>query len=177
MKVPLTVCDHIERAALVYGDRVGVVDEPDQPAPTLDKLTYRNLHERAGALSAGLDALGVPAGGRVAVVSQNAARLLTVLYGAPAWGRVAVPINFRLQADEVEYIVEHSGADVLLVDPELDESLAHVRARHRFVIGAESDDVLYRFDAEPRPWAASTRTRPPRSTTRAAPPLDPREWR
>jgi len=32
MKVPMTVLDHIERAELVYGDRVAVVDEPDQPA-------------------------------------------------------------------------------------------------------------------------------------------------
>ncbi len=152
MKVALTVCDHIERAALVYGEREGVVDEPVQPAPPLDGLTYRHLYERSRALSGGLEALGVPRGGRVAVVSQNAARLLTVLYGAPAWGRVAVPINFRLQADEVEYIVEHCGADVLLIDPELDEALAHVTARHRFVIGAESDAILYRFDAEPSPW-------------------------
>ncbi|MFM8303716.1 MAG: AMP-binding protein, partial [Actinomycetota bacterium] len=50
------------------------------------------------------------------------------------------------------YIVEHSGARVLLVDPELDEALAGVTAPHRFVIGAESDEVLYRFGVEPTPW-------------------------
>ena len=36
------------------------------------------------------------------------------------WGRILVPINFRLAPAEVEYIVEHSGASVLLVDPELE---------------------------------------------------------
>ncbi|MFN7150257.1 MAG: AMP-binding protein, partial [Microthrixaceae bacterium] len=96
MQVPLTIRDHLERAALVYGDRVGIVDEPDQPAPPLEGLTYRALAERARALAAGLESLGVPQGGRVAVVSQNSARLLTALFGAPAYGRVAVPINFRL---------------------------------------------------------------------------------
>ena len=47
-----------------------------------------------------------------------------------------MPVNFRLSADEVGYIVEHSGASVLLVDPELDEALAGVTCKHRFVIGA-----------------------------------------
>ena len=63
-----------------------------------------------------------------------------------------MPINFRLNADEVGYIVEHSGASVLLVDPELDEALAGVTAKRRFVIGAESDAELYRFGVEPEPW-------------------------
>ena len=48
---------------------------------------------------------------------------------------------------------EHSGADVLIVDPELDESLKSVTTKHRFVIGEESDSILYRYGVEPRPWA------------------------
>jgi acyl-CoA synthetase (AMP-forming)/AMP-acid ligase II len=114
--------------------------------------TYAEVHRRAAALAVGLDDLGVPVGGRVAIVSQNAARLLSVLYGVPAWGRVAVPINFRLQAEEVQYIVDHSGAEVLLVDPELDESLKEVEASHRFVISAETDRRLYLYDRQPAPW-------------------------
>ena len=152
MKVPLTVLDHIERAELVYGDRIGVVDEPDQPAPSWGELTYARMAELARAQSAGLDALGVGSGERVAVVSHNSARLLTSFFGVSAYGRVLVPVNFRLAADEVSYIVEHSGASVLIVDPELDESLAGVTAPHRFVIGAEADELLYRFGVEPVPW-------------------------
>jgi len=56
-------------------------------------------------------------------------------------------------AAEVDYIVQHSGARVLLVDPELDDALADVKAEHRLVIGAESDERLYRFGAEPQPVA------------------------
>ena len=63
-------------------------------------------------------------------------------------------MNFRLSAHEVGYIVEHSGASVLLVDPELDDALADVTAQHRFVIGDESDAVLYRFGETPQPWDA-----------------------
>jgi acyl-CoA synthetase (AMP-forming)/AMP-acid ligase II len=152
MKVPLTVADYLRRAELLYPDRVGVVDESDQPAASWGSLTYRELAERARAQAAGLDELGVAQGDRVAIVSQNSARLLSSFYGVSASGRILVPVNFRLNADEVAYIVEHSGASVLLVDPELEESLAGVTAKHRFVMGEASDAELYRHGVEPEPW-------------------------
>ena len=152
MRVPLTVLDFIERAELVYGDRIGVVDEPDQPAESLGEMHWREVARLARAQAAGLDALGVGAGERVAIVSHNSARLLTSFFGVSAYGRVLVPINFRLNAEEIGYIVEHSGASVLLVDPELDEALAGVTAKHRFVIGKAADDALLRYDTEPEPW-------------------------
>jgi len=152
MRVPLTVSDFIERAELIYGDRIGVVDEPDQPAPSLGEMTWRDVARFARAQAAGLDALGVPHGERVAIVSHNSARLLTSFFGISGYGRVLVPINFRLNAEEVAYIVEHSGASVLLVDPELESALAGVEAKHRFVIGKEADDALLRYDTEPEPW-------------------------
>ncbi|WP_222267072.1 AMP-binding protein [Modestobacter marinus] len=153
MRVPLTTRDFLDRAELVYGDRVGVVDEPAQPAPSLGELTYREVARRARAVQAGLDGLGVGEGERVAVVSHNSARLLELLFGVPSSGRVLVPINFRLQPEEVRYIVEHSGAQVLVVDPELQPLLSGVGAKHRFVVGEEYESGLLRFDAEPAPWA------------------------
>jgi len=154
MRVPLTIADFLERAALVYPDRTGVVDEPDQPAASWGELTYGRVAELARAQAAALDALGIARGERVAVVSHNAARLLVSFYGVAGWGRVLVPVNFRLSTDEVRYIVEHSGASVLLVDPELDEALAGVECKHRLVLGAETDGSIWPSDAaEPEPWA------------------------
>src|SRR3712207_2247970 len=152
MRVPLTTRDFLDRAELVYGDRVGVVDEPTQPAPSLGAVSYREVARRGRALQAGLDALGVGEAERVAIVSHNSARLLELLLAVPSSGRVAVPINFRLQPEEVEYIVGHSGARVLLVDPELETSLKGVQAEHRFGTGEEYEQLLA-FDTEPRPWA------------------------
>jgi acyl-CoA synthetase (AMP-forming)/AMP-acid ligase II len=160
MRVPLTIADHLERAALVYPDRVGVVDEPDQPAASWGELTYGRVAELARAQAAALDGLGIGRGERVAIVSHNAARLLVSFFGVSAWGRVLVPVNFRLAPEEVHYIVEHSGASALLVDPELDASLAGVTAKHRFVLGAGTDGALWpgagdggAASAEPEPWA------------------------
>jgi len=152
MKVPLTVNDFLERAALVYGDRVGLVDEPDQPAESLGELTYRRVNELARAQAAALDELGIGPGERVAIVSHNAARLFVSFFGVSGYGRILVPVNFRLNADEISYIVDHCGATMLLVDPELDDALEGVGAKHRYVLGSESDRVLFREGAEPESW-------------------------
>ena len=151
MEVPLTVRDHIERAALVYGDRVGVVDEPDQPAPSLGDVTYRELAALANAQAARLDELGVGFGERVAIVSQNAGRMLAGFYGVSGHGRVYVPVNFRLHAEEIRYIVEHSGASMLLFDPELEDTLKAVDCAHKVRLGDDEGEV-YLHDVEPRPW-------------------------
>jgi acyl-CoA synthetase (AMP-forming)/AMP-acid ligase II len=151
MRVPLTVNDFLERAELVYGDRVAIVEEPDQPASSWGSLTWRQVAGKARAQAAGLDALGVGPGERVAVVSQNAARLLTSFFGVSGSGRILVPINFRLNAEEIAYIVEHSGATMLLVDPEVDDALRGVDAKLRYVIGAESDAELFLDGVAPQP--------------------------
>ena len=153
MKVPFTTSDFLERAAACYGDRTGVVDEPGPfQDGGLGSATYRDLGVRAAAMAAGLDELGVGRGERVAVVSHNSARLLEAFFGVTAWGRVLVPVNFRLSAAEVEYIVGHSGATTVLVDPELDEALASVTAPRRLVLGRESDGALLRPGVDPVPW-------------------------
>jgi fatty-acyl-CoA synthase len=152
MKVPLTVNDFLRRAELVYPDRVAIVDEPDQPAESWGTITYAEMARRARAMAAGLDALGIGVGERVAIVSHNSARLLTALFGVSGSGRILVPVNFRLVAEEVSYIVEHSGARVLLVDPELEGALSDVKAEIKWTIGAESDAEWLRYDTEPRAW-------------------------
>jgi len=149
---PLTIRDFLDRAVTVYPDRVAVVDEPDQTAPSWGELTYAQFGRLAAAQAAVLDELGVPVGGRVAIVSQNSARLLVSFFGVSGWGRVLVPVNFRLAAAEVKYIVEHSGAEVLIVDPELRSLLDEVPCKHKFVIG-EDDDAIWGGKGTPEPWA------------------------
>src|SRR3954464_5803508 len=119
MKVPFSTSDFLDRAVQVYGDRVGVIDEPTVD-DSLGELTYREFARRVRALQAGLDELATAVGERVAVVSPNAARLLELFFAVAALSRVLVPVNFRLRCEEVEYIVEHPGATLLLVEPSLE---------------------------------------------------------
>jgi fatty-acyl-CoA synthase len=154
MRTPLTIGGHLDRAAAVYGERVAFVDEPDAPGGGLGTVTYARMHELARGQAAVLDARGIGLGERVAVLSQNSGRLLVSFFGVSGFGRVLVPINFRLSPAEVEYILEHSGASMLLVDPELAESVAHLSVKHRVVLGGESDvEVFGDGSAQPAPWS------------------------
>ncbi len=150
MIVPFSAADFLDRALAVYGDRTGIVDEPDQPAESFGDLTYARVGELARAQAAKLDQLGIAFGDRVAYVSHNSARLFTAFFGVTGHGRVLVPINFRLSAEEVAYIVEHSGARVLYVDPELEDTLSGVECEHTFVIG--NDEDMYLEGVDPQPW-------------------------
>ncbi|HXH57476.1 AMP-binding protein [Iamia sp.] len=152
MKVPLTLRDFLDRGATVYPDRIAVVDEPDQPAGSLGSVTFSQLAARARAQAAGLDRLGVGPGERVAILSQNSARLLAGFWGVAGWGRIYVPINFRLAAEEISYIVAHCSASVLLYDPELTNSVAGVDGIPTIELGSEAAADLVADDTEPIPW-------------------------
>ena len=152
MRTPLTIGGHLERAALVYGDRVGIVDEPDPPGGGLGRLTYRRAQELARAQAAGLDERGLAVGDRVAILSQNSARLLVSFFGVSGSGRVLVPVNFRLSHDEIAYILEHSGASMLLVDPELADVVADLEVKHRVVMGTDTDAEVFLEGREPAAW-------------------------
>ena len=155
MRVPLTVGDFLSRGAAVYGGRTAVIDEPGTPG-SLGTLTYADLDSRARGMAIALDELGVAHGERVALVSPNAARFQIAYFGVSGYGRVLVPVNYRLNSEEISYIVEHSGASVLLVDPEVDDALRGVTAKHRIVLDGSADAALFgaaAAGAEPAAWA------------------------
>lgn len=152
MKVPLTIGDFIRRAEQVYGDRIGLVDEPDAPGGGLGSQTWSEVARQARAQAAKLDELGIGEGERVAMVSQNSSRLLTSFFGVAAYGRVFVPINFRLSKSEIEYIVDHCGATMLMVDPSLEDITKDIPVDRYVVMGDDSDHEVYNWDAEPVPW-------------------------
>jgi acyl-CoA synthetase (AMP-forming)/AMP-acid ligase II len=149
MKVPFNTADFLDRAELCYGQRIGVVDEPGDDR--LGSVTYGEFARRARALAAGLDELGVGVGERVAVLSQNSARMLEGFFGVCDYGRIYVPINFRLSQAEVAFILEHSGASIVLVDPEVAHLVEGSGVKHTVVLGPDYEAML-RFDTEPAAW-------------------------
>src|SRR6201997_3730232 len=102
-----------------------------------------------------LDAMGVGQGERVAIVSPNAARFLISYFGVSAYGRILVPVNFRLNAEEISYIIGHSGTSVLLADPESEESLRGISVKHKIVLDGSADAELFAaapVGAQPAEW-------------------------
>ena len=91
-------------------------DHPDHPAIRLDDLvlTYAQLREAAGRMSALLAAHGVQPGDRVGIMLPNVPAFPIAFYGALAAGAVVVPMNPLLKSREVAYYLGDSGARVVL---------------------------------------------------------------
>lgn len=81
-----------------------------------EAVTYARMHERSRRLAAGLAGAGVGAGDVVGLLSYNCPEFLEVIFAANHLGAVAMPINWRLAPPEVRYILDHSGARVLVCD-------------------------------------------------------------
>jgi fatty-acyl-CoA synthase len=84
-----------------------------------DVVTYQGMVERAAAVAAGLRARGVGAGDVVGLLSYNSADFLATIFAANHLGAIAMPINWRLAAEEVRFILDHSEARALVCDEEL----------------------------------------------------------
>jgi long-chain acyl-CoA synthetase len=93
---------------------------PEQPALVhgAESLSYAQFRARALAIGGNLLRLGLKAGDRVAFCLANSPRILETVFGCFAAGLVVVPINARLHAREIAYIVGNSGAKVLIHGPE-----------------------------------------------------------
>ena len=97
MIVPFSVNDFLDRALrrVRRPDRHRTTSRTSRPT-SLGDLTYARVGELARAMAARHDQLGLEVGDRVAFVSHNSARLFTAFFGVCGFGRVLVPVNFRL---------------------------------------------------------------------------------
>ncbi|MGH9061561.1 MAG: AMP-binding protein, partial [Acidimicrobiales bacterium] len=93
------------------------------------QLSFAELDRRVSRLAQALRQRGVRQGDRVAVLMTNRLEVVESYLAACRLGAVVVPVNFRLAADEVVYIIEDSGAVALLVDAGLAALAGTVRAR------------------------------------------------
>lgn len=84
-----------------------------------ETVTYAEMAQRSAALAGGLAARGVGRGDVVALLSYNCPEMLETIFAANHLGAIAMPINWRLAAPEVRYILEHSEARALVCDGEL----------------------------------------------------------
>lgn len=87
------------------------------------RLSYKALAEQVAHLAAGLRARGIARGDRVAMLLSNRTEFLTVLLACVRLGAIAVPINIREGTPELEYILNHCGAKVLVHGPEVADRL------------------------------------------------------
>jgi fatty-acyl-CoA synthase len=94
-----------------------------------EHFTYEALGQRVSRLSHALTRRGVRPGDRVAFLSPNCHRLLEAYFAVPMMDAVLLPLNIRLNADELAFILDDSAAAVLFVHPDLVALAAAVAAK------------------------------------------------
>ena len=161
MQVPLLVDDFLRRSAALYPQKTAVVDGDK-------RFTYGELQARVNRLSHALIGLGVGKGDRVCILSPNSHFFLESFYATSQIGAVLVPLNYRLVAADHEYILNHAGVDVVLVDYEYTQVVDDIRARlqtvRHFVVAQDSRDA-------PRAWTSWEALIADQATT-APPPVE-----
>ncbi len=125
--------DFLERAAFVYPQKTAVIDGDAH-------RTYPQFLDRVRRLGAALQDLGVRAGERVAVLAPNTSMVLEATFAVPRANGILCALNTRLSPDEIDYILGHCGATVLLHDHELDGLVERLATRIRRVRVARADE-------------------------------------
>jgi len=100
-----------------FGSSFHAADGGGDPPPTHESL--EEFDGRIGRVGGWLASRGIGAGDVVAVLMKNSAAFLELVFATSHIGAVFLPINYRLSADEVSYIVGNSGARILIADEEL----------------------------------------------------------
>jgi acyl-CoA synthetase (AMP-forming)/AMP-acid ligase II len=113
-KFEFTIPQLAEKAFLSVPDKEAIFDG-------YSRLTYRELQAEVNQVASGLNKLGVVKGDRVAVCLPNWNEFVVIFLAIEKLGAILVPLNTRYRADEVEYVLENSGAKVAFFTDEFDK--------------------------------------------------------
>jgi fatty-acyl-CoA synthase len=165
---PLTPLAFLRRSAEVFPDKTAIV-YGDR------RLSYREFAAEATRVAHALRGSGIQPGDRVAYMLPNIPEMLVAHFAVPLAGAILVAINTRLSSQEVRYILDHSGAKMLVVDAALHPVVAPVAAELKTVdeiitvvdpahpghgtgSGVTYDDLLARGGNETLPWTVEDET-------------------
>ncbi len=138
----------LKRAARYYPQNVAAICQGQ-------RRSYAELKARAGKLASGLKRLGLKPGDRVAFLMLNCHRFLEVVFACFEMGAVIVPLNTRLTADEVTFIINDAECTALITDETLQPLVASFReqvagVRYFIAMGGTEGFINYEdvFDPE-----------------------------
>ncbi|HSI00847.1 MAG TPA: long-chain fatty acid--CoA ligase [Reyranella sp.] len=117
--------------SLTQGLRRALQTRPRSPSTAFGtrRRTWMQTADRVARIAGALTALGVQPGDRVAILALNSDRYFELMYALPWIGAVMVPINTRLAAPEIAYILEDSGAVGLFIDAAMAHHLTTLDGR------------------------------------------------
>ena len=117
------------------------------------RYTFKELNERSNRLANALKANGLQKGDRVGLLLMNSVEFMESFFAIGKVGGVVVPLNWRLVADELEFILKDSGVKTLIFDNDFAATVADLESRGDktdinqwlHVLGGASDDACQPF--------------------------------
>lgn len=156
----MVISDFLERNARLYGNESALVEinpseerdnaitwrdfsliENTRPdLPYRRELTWQAFDEKANRFANLLLSRGIKKGQKVAILLMNCLEWLPIYFGILKSGALAVPMNFRYSADEIEYCLDLADVDVLVFGPEFSERLESIpnalnKLKFKFYVG------------------------------------------
>ena len=140
--------DLLERRAHLSPHQIGYIDE------TGERLTFKQLDDRCNRIANAFVAKGIASGDRVALLLMNCSEFVELFFALGKIGCVVVPLNWRLVADELEFILKDSGATKLVYSDEFAETVTELHSR-----GDKTDitEWLHVTDADCLPFSIDYR--------------------
>ena len=93
------------------------------------RLTYEQFNENANLTADALKSLGVKKGDRVALLMMNSSEYMELFFAIGKIGAICVPLNIRLVADELTYIINDSGAETLVYGDDFNNMVGQIRSK------------------------------------------------
>ncbi len=163
---PMLPLDFLNRSRRLFPDKTAVVDGETEH-------TYGELGDRVDRFSNVLLDMGIKKGDKVAILSPNTRHMLESFFSVPQTGAILVPLNYRLNPDELSYIINHSDSKIVLVDyeyaPLLESAAGELKKVEKYILTGDGDygggltivkyeDLLEDASAEPPPDAGLEET-------------------
>jgi acyl-CoA synthetase (AMP-forming)/AMP-acid ligase II len=140
----INIGEFMTRRALLSPDREGLVCEQT-------RRSFKELNERASRFANAMLSFGVERGDRVALLALNEPEYYDMLFGLGKIGAILVPVNYRLAAPEIEYILSDSAAKVFVFGEGYADTVESIRGRipaeELVAISAESPDWATGYEA------------------------------
>ncbi len=157
----MPITDFLEKNARLYPNEVSLVEVNPEKQPDTElswreysliqssscesyrrELTWKQFDVAANKFANLLLTRGVKKGDKVAILMMNCIDWLPIYFGILKAGAIAVPMNFRFSAEEIEYCVDLADISVLVFGPEFIERLeavrSHLAIRHYFFVGNDT---------------------------------------
>ena len=165
----MPITEFLERNAQLYPNDVSLVEVNPEKQPTGDvtwreynliesssiegyrrELTWKEFDMAANRFANLLLTRGVKKGDKVAILMMNCIDWLPIYFGILKTGAIAVPMNFRFSADEIEYCSDLADISILVFGPEFTERIENIlpklKIKHYFFVGEDKPDFADSYE-------------------------------